>query len=151
MAFPTAFPSTTGAASRSNFETKERRFGTIAARIYSDHRHKQSINTPTAASGSSPYFVVQDPTRHPEDAKHAKWCCQHASCAGKCWATKSDLLAAHEDNRVLKQKQEIHLYYAASELPAIEGRPEKRDSKGELVHEAVEAKPARVILFSDEE
>lgn len=112
----------------------------------------------TARSGMRVQMAIQDITQHPDLVPHMKWYCSHVHCQlqRKSWETKERLLSGHEDNRILIQKEEIHVYYAAVEIPATPATPavaEKTNEKGEVVRPGRPAKdgePAIVVLLSDE-
>lgn len=132
-----------------------KRFGTVAAKIGTNHQRKLQfgMRLPSGrvvAPGAKVYFRVEDITRHPEAAAHVKWVCCNVECVGKEFASKGALLADHADNRELAKREETHLYYAVADIPALEAQPEKIE-KGRIVAVAVEAKPATLMLLSDEE
>jgi hypothetical protein len=118
----------------------------------------------TAKAGMRVQMAIQDITRHPDLAHHAKWYCCHVHCQlqNKVWDSKDALLEGHEDNRILAQKEEVHVYYAAVEIPATPAmaaepaQPAKLNDKGEVVRparparDAKDAEPAFVMLLSDE-
>lgn len=145
MAFTT--PSAVGTPT----QAREPRYGTIAARVASQHNHQLGIDTPSARAGSVVHLIVQDVTRKPEQAKQAKWVCRHAKCAGKHWSSKDALLEEHPENRLLRQQRETHLYMAVYEAEAQPSVPEKRDDKGKILAPARDAQPAMVMLLSDED
>lgn len=144
-----------------------RRFGRVAARIGTDHIHRCSIeievtqksvmaaNDPSETrfdrtirrpAGLRVQLPIQDITLHPDLARVAKWYCENPSCQllKRVWSSKEELLADHEDDRILQQKEEVHVYYAAAEVP---GRHAKVDKEGNVLE------PARapvVMLLSDE-
>ena len=124
---------------------RQPRYGTMAARVNTTHSHRLGIDTPSARAGTVVILDVKDITRFPEEAKAGKWICKNPFCAGKTWASKSDLLAAHPDNRKLAQQQEIHLYYCVYEKPYQPAQPAV-DKKP-----AVDEQPAKVLLLCDEE
>jgi hypothetical protein len=128
-----------------------------------NHEDVEKINTlrfryRTAKAGMRVQMAVQDITQHPDLVPHAKWYCSHLYCQmqRKSWESKERLLSGHEDNRILQQKEEIHVYYAAVEIPATPAMaavPEKTNDKGEVVRPgrpAKDAEPAVVVLLSDE-
>ncbi len=90
-------------------------------------------------------LTVEDITRFPDEAEKAKWVCGSPLCAGKHWGSKKELLAAHPDNKQLTKQEEVHVYYALVEVPAV---AEKKNDKGVVT---VEGEPGMVKLLSDEE
>jgi len=132
-----------------------RRYGTLPARIGTMHERRMALgfmtrNGGAVLPGGKAYFRVEDLTRHPEAGPHTKWVCCHAGCAGKEWASKGELLAAHADNRELARREETHLFYAVADLPEVPARQPKIE-KGRIVEAGAEARPAQVMLLSDEE
>lgn len=144
-----------------------RRYGCMAARIGSEHMYRTTI----AASSGIKYALTQtvmdrhgvpvgtkvqmgvnDLTQFPELADKVKWTCTHPECraAKKSWSTKAALLAGHDDNRLLAQREEVHLYFAVVELAAVAARPAKTDKDGKVTEPAVEGRDALVMLLSDE-
>lgn len=121
------------------------RYGTMGARVNTTHSHRQGIDTPNAKAGTVVHLDVKDITRFPAEAAEGKWVCRNPYCAGKQWNSKSELLAAHPDNRKLAQQQEIHLYYCVYEKPFQPAVPakDKLPAKDEV--------PAKVLLLCDEE
>lgn len=131
---------------------KRKRFGCIAARIGSQQAHRLGVTAEGARAGSIVHAIVKDVTRHPEEAEQAKWVCRHAACASKSWQSKAALLKDHPENRILDKQEETHLYLAVFEAEATPAVAEKRDEKsGKVTQAAVDAKPARLLLLSDEE
>lgn len=144
-------PQTIGASSNPH----RKRFGTIAAKIGTDHEHKipyglRAKNGRVHAPGSRVYFRIEDITRHPEADGHTHWVCRHAGCQGKTWTSKAAMLADHADNRELAKREETHLYYAVADIPEQPAVPEKIE-KGRVMQVAKEAQPATILLLSDEE
>ena len=132
------------------------RYGCFPAKIGCDFQHKleRILELPSGRklpAGTVIYLTVQDITRYPEAEGHTKWRCSHPGCAGKNWATKKELLAAHPSNRELEHQNETHLCMAVAYVPAIPAREEKRNKDGEIVELARPAVPARVLLMTDEE
>lgn len=102
-------------------------------------------------AGQKIHAEVQDLTRHPETDGHAQWLCRNPHCAGKTWTSKKELVASHPDTRELKRNMEVHCFYAVAHVPAFVGVPEVVNKAGDVTAEAVPAKPAAIILLSDEE
>jgi hypothetical protein len=132
------------------------RYGCFPAKIGCDFQHKleRILELPSGRklpAGTVIYLTVQDITRYPEAEGHIKWRCSHPGCAGKHWPTKKDLLAAHPSNRELERAEETHLFMAVAYTANIPGSPEKRAKDGSLEELARPAKPATVLLLTDEE
>lgn len=135
------------------------RYGCFSLRIGSSLNHKleKDLTMPEShrliRRGMTIHLDVQDITRDPNPsyAAHTKWICRHADCKGQTWGTKGELVASHENERQLAQKQEAHCFYAVAWIPAIFAAPVKLDKEGQVVEEAKEATPPRVVLLSDED
>lgn len=138
------------------------RYGTFPMRIGATVEHKltKGITLPSGrmlTPGQKMHVDVKDITRAPEADGCSHWMCHpHASirdaaCAGKTFASKAALLAAHGDNRELKKLQEIHCYYAVAHVPASPEKAAVLDKQGNPISEHVPAKPATILLLSDEE
>lgn len=132
------------------------RYGCFPAKIGCDfnHRLEQPLTLRSGrieAAGRFVYLTIQDITRHPEADAHVKWRCLNANCAGKHWASKKDLLAAHPPNRELERQEEIHCFMAVAYVPPVPAKEEKKDKHGQVIEPAEPAKLATVLLLSDEE
>lgn len=133
------------------------RYGTIAARIGAQFEHKleQDLTLPSGRllkKGGKIHLTVDDITRLAADeVEHVKWMCRHPQCAHKRYPNKGQLLRDHPGNRDLEKAEETHLYVGVAWLPGVEAQPAKTDKTGAIVQEAIEARPARLRLLSDEE
>jgi len=119
-----------------------------------EHRLTQRLTFASGrflAAGQKLHQDVADITRHPEAEGHTHWICRSPHCIGKTWASKKALIAAHPDNRELKKNEEVHCFYAFAHVPAVKGRDAVVDKQGNVTEEAVEAKPEKLLLLSDEE
>jgi hypothetical protein len=148
---------------------RAKRFGCFAIRIGAviEWRLTGRIRLPSGRwleKGSKIHLGVDDTTRHPDvpmtwhcrrpDVAQGKtpWSpCEHMADKPGGFASKKELLAAHRDNRLLRQDEEAHAYFAVAELPATPAIPAKKDKNGEEIEGAVEAQPVRLLLLSDEE
>lgn len=101
--------------------------------------------------GATVHLTVLDLTVEREAAAVAQWVCHHADCRGKHWATKGEIVSAHKPHRDLVRLEQTHLFLAVAEVPAVEARPAKVATNGDLIAPAVEARAARVVLLSDED
>lgn len=101
------------------------------------------------SAGQQVYLSVQDLTRHPH--LESRWLCQHVSCQGKSWGTKSELVASHVSEKELGKNQEAHCYYAFSHVPFQPAKAEQKDKHGEVIAEATQPVAARIFILSDED
>lgn len=106
--------------------------------------------------GGQVALEVQDASRLPPELRAlVKWTCRHPDCAGHHFKTRSELVQAHADNRVLVEEAERspegrpHLYYGFIEVEGRDGQPEERHGD-KVVRKAVEATDAIVMLVSEE-
>lgn len=147
---------------------RTKRFGCFAARIGAvlEWRLTARIRLPSGRwldKGTKVHLGVEDITRHPDaqvtwhcrrpDVAQGKtpWSpCEHMADRPGGFASKKELVAAHRDNRLLRQDEEAHVYFAVAEVPATPAVPAKVKN-GEEIEPGVEAKPAQILLLSDEE
>ncbi|SRR5258706_225448 len=135
---------------------RRRRLGLIAARISTEHSFTLSTDMLGTVAGSTVVSAIQDITRF-SNLEGVRWVCNHPRCREAVWESKADLFASHPQTSEMVRNDEVHVYFAVVESPAqdaVPAAPARKDPQtGKKIpgRRAQPARPAALLLLSDEE